>query len=73
MKMTLSLLIAFFILSCKKDYRCNCTITSNAPGFEETTHEIVYTNARKNDVKRKCVSTIEVKANYTYTNNCTLY
>ncbi len=52
---------AFILLtafsSCKKDWVCGCSGTSNEPGTERTTTYVTFTNAKKKDAKKACIDT----------------
>ena len=50
-----TILVAFS--SCKKDWVCGCSGTSNEPGTTRTTTYVTFTNAKKSDAKKACIDT----------------
>lgn len=65
---------AFFLVSCKKDYVCECTFSSN--GQTSTPDQTTYVGVTKSAARANCLST---KSSYTFqgttynsTNTCKL-
>jgi hypothetical protein len=77
-----SLLIAAFaglaMVACKKDYTCECTTSSNVPGFVTTTNSGSTGKMKKADAESKCnegdktYSTASAGVTYTSSVECTL-
>lgn len=64
------------LMSCKKDFTCECTSSSTAPGStNETTKYTIYEVSR-GTAKRACVKTTSESTGgtttYVYTNDCKL-
>jgi hypothetical protein len=64
------------LTSCKKDYVCSCTTSSNAPGSTTDTHEYTIVGAKKGDAKKMCIKTTNDNTyggvTYTSTSDCKL-
>lgn len=67
---------ALSFASCKKDHVCSCTQTSTAPGSTTSTFEVTILDAKKGDVKKRCVKTTNDWTTggqtYTSTTDCKL-
>ena len=74
-KMIFSFAIGTFAValfpSCKKDYTCTCTTSSNAPGVEPSTASTIIRD-RKDRARKECedASTTYTWFGYTFTTTC---
>lgn len=72
--LSLTVIAAISLTSCKKDIICTCTQTSTAPGQPSTTYDVTVVKAKKGDVKKMCVKTTSDYTSggttYTQTNDC---
>jgi hypothetical protein len=74
--LSVAVLAAISLSSCKKDRICTCTITSTEPGSTSITFEATLLKAKKSDVKKLCVKTTKDQTyggvTYTETTDCKL-
>ena len=50
--LSLTLLASLFITSCKKDRTCECTYSSNEPGYTASIVDVTIIDSKKKDAKK---------------------
>jgi hypothetical protein len=69
--LSLAVISAFSLASCKKDHTCTC-INTNSANATSSTDITTYPKSSKGAARANCLTTTEVDNGITYTSTCTL-
>lgn len=73
---SITFILGLSMISCKKDYVCQCTTSSNAPNAQPNTEKFTHINVTKSQAQSSCITTksdfISGGITYTQTRECKL-